>query len=199
MYRYAVTVSIALLLSACANIEHKTPEARQHIRQDLKLTQITDTSTTSFCWFRIGGRALCKYLPGISVLTPDSLLLVDYEGGAYVQKGIIKPEDVKCISEADGHNFYVFTDQLALSVIPFSDVQKDRPQNNPEYRAKAIKLLLSKGQPYLSGEAIIIKNTGQKEYSVHNGYGPGAPIPVVVGTEVRQIVSPCKDGPLFHP
>ena len=79
MLRYPAIASIALFLTACANIEHRTPEARQQIKHDLKLTEVTDTALTSFCWLQIGGPAFCKNTPGISVLTPDSLLLVSYE------------------------------------------------------------------------------------------------------------------------
>ena len=195
MLRYTVIVSTAFLLTGCANVEHKTPEARQQIKQDLKLAEITDTALTSFCWLRIGGQAHCKYTPGISVLTPDSLLLVDYEKGAYVQKDILKTEDVKCISDADGQNFYVFKDQLAVSLIPYSEVHRSPLVNNPEYRSKAIKMLLGHGQPYLTGEAATItRETGKKEYGVHNVYAPSGPIPIVVGAEVREIFSPCPAG-----
>jgi hypothetical protein len=65
-------------------------------------------------------------------------------------------------------------------------------ENNPEYRAKVINMLLSNGQPYLTGEAATItRETGRKEYGVHNVYASGGPIPIVVGSEVIQIFSPC--------
>lgn len=195
MLRYTVIVTTAFLLTACANVEHKTPEARQQIKQDLKLTEITDTALTSFCWLRIGGHAQCKYTPGISILTPDSLLLVDYEEGTYVQKDILKTEDVKCISDGDGQNFYIFKDQLVVSLIPYTEVHRSPPINNPEYRAKAIKMLLSNGQPYLTGTAATItRETGRKEYGVHNVYTTSGPIPIVVGNEEREVFSPCPAG-----
>lgn len=195
MLRYASIASIALLLTSCANVEHKTPEARQQIKQDLKLTEILDTALTSFCWLQIGGRGNCKYTPGISVLTPDSLLLVNYEKNTYVQKDILKTEDVKCISDGDGQNFYVFKENLAVSLIPYTEVHRSPLVNNPEYRAKAIKMLLSNGQPYLTGEAATItRETGRKEYGVNTVYAASGPIPIVVGTEVREIISPCPAG-----
>lgn len=192
MFRRIAIVSTALLLTACANIEHKTPEARQQIKHDLKIVEIVDTSMTSFCWLLIDGVAQCKYTPGISVLTPDSLVLVNYEKGTYVQKDVIKTEDVKCISDADGQNFYVFKDKLAVSLIPYTEVHRAPLENNPEYRAKVIKMLLSNGQPYLTGkDATITRGTGRKEYGVHNVYAPSGPVPIVVGSEVIQIFSPC--------
>ena len=195
MIRYTVALSAFLFLSACANIEHKTPEARQQIKQDLKLIEITDTALTSFCWLSIGGIAHCKYTPGISVLTPDSLLLVDYEKGAYVQKDVIKTDNVKCISDGDGQNFYIFTEHLAVSLIPYTEVHRSLPINNPEYREKAIKMLLSNGQPYLTGAASAIsRETGRKEYQVRSVYTASGPIPIVTGTELREIVSPCPSG-----
>lgn len=192
MLRYAAIASTALLLTACTNIQHKTPEARQQIKHDLKLTEISDTAQTSYCWLLIGGRASCKYTSAISVLTPDSLLLVDYEKGAYVQKDIIKTGDVKCISDHDGQNFYIFKDQLAVSVIPYTEVHRSPLVNNPEYRAKVIKTLLANGQPYLTGEAATFRReTGNKDYSVHNISMPSGPVPIVVGTEIQEIFSPC--------
>lgn len=101
MYLRTALALAATLLSGCGSIEHKSTEARQHIKEDLKLAAITDTSVTSFCWMPIGGPAACRATPGISILTPDSLLLVDYESGAYVQKDIIKSENVKCIHHSD--------------------------------------------------------------------------------------------------
>ncbi|MGX1022364.1 uncharacterized protein YceK [Pseudomonas sp. Y3 TE3536] len=101
MYLRTALALAATLLSGCGSIEHKSTEARQHIKEDLKLAAITDTSATSFCWKPIGGPAACRATPVISVLTPDSLLLVDYESGAYVQKDIIKSENVKCIHHGD--------------------------------------------------------------------------------------------------
>lgn len=195
MLRYTAIVSTAFLLTACANIEHKTPEARQQIKRDLKLAEITDTAVTSFCWLRIGEQAYCKYTPGISVLTPDSLLLVDYEKGVYVQRDILKTKDVKCISDGDGQRFYVFKDKLAVSLIPYTETHGSSVVINPEYRAKAIKMLLSNGQPFLTGEAATItRETDRKEYSVQRLYVPGGPIPIVVGTEVRELFSPCPAG-----
>ncbi len=195
MLRYAAIASTTLLLTACSNIQHKTPEARQQIKHDLKLTEITDTAQTSFCWLRIGGVAKCKYTSAISVLTPDSLLLVDYEKGSYVEKDIIKTDDVNCISDNDGQNFYIFKDQLAVSVIPYTEVHRSPSVNNPEYRAKVIKALLSNGQPYLTGEAATFtRETGRKEYSVHTIGVPSGPIPIVVGTEMREVFSPCTKG-----
>jgi len=192
MLRHIAIVSTALILTACANIEHKSPEVREHIKRDLKIDQIVDTALTSFCWLAIDGVARCKYTPGYSVLTPDSLYLTDYEKGTFVQKDVIKADDVKCISDADGQNFYVFKDKLAVSLIPYTEVHRAPPENNPEYRAKVIKMLLSNGQPYLTGkDATITRETGRKEYGVHNVYAPGGPIPFVVGTEVIQIFSPC--------
>lgn len=192
MLRSAAIASTALLLTACANVEHKTPEARQQIKQDLKLTEIVDTALTSFCWLRIGHHAHCKYTPGISVLTPDSLILVNYEKGTYVQKDILKTKDVKCISDGDGQIFYVFKEQLAVSLIPYTEVHRSPLVNNPEYRAKAIKMLLSDGQPFLTGAAATItRETGRKEYGVNTIYAAGGPIPIVVSNEVREIVSPC--------
>lgn len=194
MFRYIAIASAALLLTAC-NIQHKTPEARQQIQHDLKLANITDTAQTSFCWLQIGGQANCKYTSAISVLTSDSLILVDYEKGAYVQKDIIKTEDVRCISDHDGQNFYIFKDQLAVSVIPYTEVHRSLPVNNPEYRAKALKMLLSNGQPYLTGDAATFtRETGRKDYSVHNISAPSGPIPIVVGTEMREVFSPCSEG-----
>jgi hypothetical protein len=118
MFRHTAIASAAFLLSACANVEHKTPEVRQQIKRDLKINQIVDTALTSFCWLVIDGIAKCKYTPGYSVLTPDGLYLTDYEKGSFVQKDVIKTEDVKCISDVDGQNFYVFKDELAVSLIP---------------------------------------------------------------------------------
>jgi len=192
MLRHLAIASALFLLTACSNIEHKTPEARQQIKHDLKIVEIVDTSMTSFCWLLIDGVAHCKYTPGISVLTPDSLVLVNYEKGTYVQKDVIKTEDVKCISDADGQNFYVFKDKLAVSLIPYTEVHRAPLENNPEYRAKVIKMLLSNGQPYLTGkDATITRGTGRKEYGVHNVYAPSGPVPIVVGSEVIQIFSPC--------
>lgn len=125
----------------------------------------------------------------------DSLILVDYEKGAYVQKDIIKTEDVRCIGDHDGQNFYIFKDQLAVSVIPYTEVHRSLPVNNPGYRAKALKMLLSNGQPYLTGDAVTFtRETGKKDYSVHNISAPSGPIPIVVGTEVREVFSPCSEG-----
>ncbi len=192
MLRHSAIASIALLLAACANIEHKTPEARQQIKRDLKLTEITDTAVTSFCWLRIEGATYCKYTPGFSVLTPESLILVEYENGTYVQKDILKAEDVKCISDVDGQNFRVFKENVAVSIIPYTEVHRSLPVNNPEYRAKAIKVLLGNGQPYLTGEAATSeKETGRKEYAVHSVYVPAGPVPFVVGTAVSVLFSPC--------
>lgn len=192
MFRYLAIVSTVFLLTACGYLEHKTPEARQQIKRDLNVAEITDTAVTSYCWLRIGGAARCKYTPGISVLTPDSLLLVDYEDGAYVKKDILKAEDVKCISDVDGQNFYVFKDQLAVSIIPYTEVYRSPPVNNPEYRAKVISMLLKNGQPYLSGTAATVtKATGKKQYDVYSVSAATGPVPIVVGTEVRELFSPC--------
>jgi len=192
MLRYAAIASTALFLTACSNMQHKTPEARQQIKHDLKLTEITDTAQTSYCWLQIGGRASCKYTSAISVLTPDGLRLVDYEKGVYVQKDIIKADDVKCIADHDSQNFYIFKDQLAVSVIPYTEVHRSPSVNNPEYRAKAIKTLLANGQPYLTGEAATFtRETGSKDYNVHTISMPSGPIPIVVGTDALEIFSPC--------
>lgn len=193
MYLRSILTTLLLLLTACGNIPHDTPEARQHIKEDLKLSEITDTSVTSFCWLRIGGPAMCRATAGISVLTPDSLLLVDYEGGKYVQKDVIKTDYVKCIHGADEKMFYIFTDQIAVMVIPYIHVPHDPPTDNPRYRAKAIKMLLSEGQRYITADMAPMKVTaGQKDYQVVNTYSPGGSFSTVVATDAYYVVSPCS-------
>ncbi|MFK0092062.1 hypothetical protein [Pseudomonas sp. NPDC090592] len=184
MFLRTAIALVAALLSACGNIQHNTTEARQHIKEDLKLAEITDTSFTSFCWMRIGGPAGCHATPGISVLTPDSLLLVDYEWGKYVKKDIIKPENVRCIHEGNSEIFYVFTDQVAVQVMPLTDVPGSPMVNNARYREEAIKMLLSNGQPYVTREvAPMIVASGVKFYTTM----PSG----TAGMNVGQIISPC--------
>lgn len=193
--RFSILILLSAFLTACANVEHKTPEVREKIKRDLNIDQIVDTAQTSFCWLAIDGVATCKYTSAYSILTPDSLYLTDVEKGSFVQKDVIRAKDVKCISDVDGQNFYVFKERQAVSLIPYTEVHRAPLENNPEYRAKVIKMLLSNGQPYLTGEdATITRETGRKEYGVHNVYAPGGPIPFVVGTEVIQIFSPCPKG-----
>ncbi|UVJ42547.1 hypothetical protein NVV94_18215 [Pseudomonas sp. LS1212] len=190
MLRHLFLATFALLLTACASVEHKTLEARQKIKHDLNLAEVVDTSIMSFCWSQIGGYARCKYTPGIGILTPESLLLVNYENGTYVQKDILTKEDVKCISDGNGQTFTVFKNQLAVSLIPYAD--GPGAANNPEFRAKALKLLQSKGQPYLTGEAAaFIRKTDSKEYGISNVHVGGKAVPFVVGTDVHEIYSPC--------
>lgn len=195
MLRHLAIASAVILLTACSNIEHKTPEVREQIKRDLNVDHIVDTAQTSFCWLAIDGVATCKYTSAYSILTPDSLYLTDYVKGSFVQKDVITAKDVKCISDVDGQNFYVFKESQAVSLIPYTEVHRAPLENNPEYRAKVIKMLLSNGQPYLTGEAATFtRETGRKEYGIHNVYTPGGPIPIAVGTDVIQIFSPCPKG-----
>jgi len=195
MLRHLAIASALILLTACSNIEHKTPEVREQIKRDLNIDQIVDTAQTSFCWLAIDGVATCKYTSAYSILTPDSLYLTDVEKGSFVQKDVIRAKDVKCISDVDGQNFYVFKERQAVSLIPYTEVHRAPLENNPEYRAKVIKMLLSNGQPYLTGKAAtFIRDTGRKEYSVHSIYTGAGPIPIAVGNEVQQIISPCPAG-----
>lgn len=192
MYLRIALALAATLLSGCGSIEHKSTEARQHIKEDLKLSAITDTSVTSFCWMPIGGPASCRATPGISVLTPDSLLIVDYESGAYVQKDMIKTENVRCIHHGDGKIFYVFTDRVAVMVMPLTDEPGSPVVDNAAYREKAIKMLLSNGQSYVKREvAPMIVKSNDKYYQVATTNLPSGPITTTVGINVDQIVSPC--------
>lgn len=111
--------------------------------------------------------------------------MVDYEWGTYVQKDIIKPENVRCTHHGDGKSFYVFTDQVAVQVMPFTDVPGAPMVNNAKYREEAIKVLLSNGQPYNKREvAPMIVASGVKFYTnMPSG---------TVGMNVGQIVSPCS-------
>lgn len=189
MFRHIFLAIFAIFITACASVEHKTPEARQKIKHDLNLVEVVDTSAMSFSWHRISGRsAPLKYTPGISILTPESLLLVDYENGKYIQKGILTTEDVECISDGNGQTFTVFKKQLAVSLIPYLN----GTANNPEFRTKVIKLLTSKGQPYLQGEsAAFIRKTESKEYTVSNLLIDGKTLPIAAGTDVYVTYSPC--------
>ncbi len=192
MLRNTATIIAAIALASCANIEHKTPEARQKIKQDLKIPTIIDTAFTSYCWLWIGGPNQCKYTPGISVLTPDSLILVSYENETYVHQDTLKTEDIKCVSDGDGHTFFAFRKQQAVSIIPYTEVHRAPPINNPIYREKAIKLLTSNGQQFLQGEkAKITQKTGSKEYGVQSIYTGAGPIPIVTSTDAEVVINPC--------
>jgi len=191
MIRHTVLAISALLIAACANIEHKSPQAKQQIKQDLNIASITATSTMSFSWHRIASPSVpLKYIPGIGILTPDSLLLVDYENGKYVQKAILKTNDVRCISDGNGQTFTVFTKQLAVSLIPYGE----GTANNPIFRTQVIKLLTSKSQPYLQGDAAaFIRKTDRKDYSVSTLSAGGTTLPIVVGTDAYETYDPCPN------
>ncbi|MEX3772919.1 hypothetical protein [Pseudomonas sp. MYb118] len=189
MLRHIFIAAVAVFITACASIEHKTPEARQKIKHDLKLEEVVDTSTMSFSWHRIPGRsAALKYTPGIGILTQKSLLLVDYENGKYVQKGMLTTQDVSCISDGNGQTFTVFTKQLAISLIPYLE----GPANNPSFRTKVIKLLTDNGQPFLQGEsAAFIRKTGGQEYTVSSLQVGANTLPIAVGSDAYETYIPC--------
>ena len=77
-------------------------------------------------------------------------------------------------------------------VMPLTDEPGSPMVNNAEYREKAIKVLLSKGQPYVKGEdAPMIVSSNDKYYQVATTNLPGGPITTPVAINVDGIVSPC--------
>ncbi|WP_110970430.1 hypothetical protein [Pseudomonas huaxiensis] len=191
MLRHTLLAAATLSLCACAGIAHDTPEARQQIKHDLKLQQIDATATMSYCKFPIGSIALCKATPGIGVLTANKLLMVDYANGAYKQDGVLTTQDVRCISDSDGHWFYVFTENQAIALIPYTNTGAKR---NPAFRNSAIKTLLANGQPLLTGaESNFIRETDKRHYSVSTLNVSGTPVPIVSSSSYGEIFSPCAE------
>jgi len=187
----AVTVA---LLSACTSVHHDTPEAHEKIRQDLKLTEILDSSRMNWCVHPYGSSPGCQPEKGVGILTPGGLMMAHLVDDHYVAARTLKSEEVLCTTvpgggAADGI-FFAFTKDEALMLGP---LQADRDAINTRFKARLFDYLHSKSQHSFTGSDINFQRpTGEKVKKSTVIVAGAATRVITEEVDVLEIYSPCS-------
>ena len=194
MLRYIVIASTALLITACTSVRHDTPEARQQIREDLRLSTITDSSRMNWCIHPYGSRPGCQPEKGVGVVTPNGLVMAHFVDGVYVAARTLQSEDVKCSTvpgggAADGI-FFAFTANEAYMLGP---LKADRDEINTVFKAHMFSYLHSKGQPSFNGPEINFQRPSGRKAKRTTVIPAGAATRVLTEeVDILEVYNPCS-------
>lgn len=187
----AVTVA---LLSACTSVRYDTSEAQQQIKQDLKLTEILDSSRMNWCVHPYGSAPGCKPEKGVGILTPDGLVMAHVVDDHYVAARTLKSGDVLCSTvpgggAADGI-FFTFTRNEAYMLGP---LKADRDEINTRFKARLFDYLHSNGQRSFTGQDINFQRPTGKKVKQTTVLRAGLAASVITEeVDVLEIYSPCS-------
>lgn len=192
--RMLILAVIVALLSACTSIRHDTPEAQEKIRQDLKLTEVLDSSRMNWCVHPYGSSPACKPEKGVGILTPDGLVMAHVVDDHYVAARTLKSEEVLCSAVPGGGTadgiFFAFTKNEAFMLGP---LQADRDEINTRFKARLFDYLRSEGQHSFNGPAVNFQRPTGKKVKKSTVVVAGAATRVITEeVDVLEIHSPCS-------